>query len=62
MKRAERANCSKGEFLANMSHEIRTPMNGVIGMISLVLDRAKTPKTANSFWWRKTLPRPDLPA
>jgi signal transduction histidine kinase len=40
---AEAAARLKSEFLANMSHEIRTPMNGVVGMLSLVLDRARDP-------------------
>ena len=41
---AESANRAKSAFLANMSHEIRTPMNAIIGMTSLALQRAISPK------------------
>ena len=41
---AEKANLSKGEFLANMSHEIRTPMNAIIGMSTLALGQAESPR------------------
>ena len=41
---ADSANRAKSAFLANMSHEIRTPMNAIIGMTSLALQRAISPK------------------
>ncbi len=41
---AERASASKSEFLANMSHEIRTPMNAIIGLSTLALSKAESPK------------------
>ena len=41
---AEVATMAKSDFLANMSHEIRTPMNAIIGMSSLALKTALTPK------------------
>lgn len=37
IKKAEKANQSKGDFLANMSHEIRTPLNAIIGINNLML-------------------------
>ncbi len=37
---AERTARLKDEFLASMSHEIRTPLNGVVGVLSLLADRA----------------------
>jgi two-component system, sensor histidine kinase and response regulator len=43
-ERAEHASRTKSQFLANMSHEIRTPLNGVIGLLSLLLDAAPSPR------------------
>jgi signal transduction histidine kinase/ActR/RegA family two-component response regulator len=41
---AEAASRAKSMFLANMSHELRTPMNAIIGMTSLALRDAGTPR------------------
>jgi signal transduction histidine kinase/CheY-like chemotaxis protein len=40
MRQKEEAAQSKSEFLATMSHEIRTPLNGIMGMTSVLLERA----------------------
>ncbi|MBS0356637.1 MAG: response regulator [Proteobacteria bacterium] len=41
---AEAASRAKSMFLANMSHELRTPMNAILGMTSLALREATTPR------------------
>nr|WP_236590718.1 ATP-binding protein [Aeromonas hydrophila] len=43
-REAEAGQRAKSSFLANMSHEIRTPMNGILGMLSLLADRAMAPR------------------
>ncbi|MBS0367691.1 MAG: response regulator [Proteobacteria bacterium] len=43
-KAAEAASRAKSMFLANMSHELRTPMNAILGMTSLALRNAGTPR------------------
>ncbi|MFG0316676.1 MAG: ATP-binding protein [Planctomycetota bacterium JB042] len=37
---AEEASRQKTMFVANISHELRTPLNGILGMASLLLERA----------------------
>ncbi|MBS0345834.1 MAG: response regulator [Proteobacteria bacterium] len=41
---AEAASRAKSMFLANMSHELRTPMNAILGLTSLALRDAATPR------------------
>ncbi|WP_374482468.1 ATP-binding protein [Zoogloea sp.] len=41
---AEAASRAKSMFLANMSHELRTPMNAILGMTSLALREASSPR------------------
>ena len=41
LREAEKASRAKSEFLAMASHELRTPMNAIIGMSSLLIERAQ---------------------
>lgn len=42
---AESASDAKSEFLADMSHELRTPLHGLLGMLSLVRESPRDPRT-----------------
>ena len=42
---AEAASDAKSEFLADMSHELRTPLHGLLGMLSLVRESPRDPRT-----------------